>query len=190
MIKNILKITARILWFLLVSILVGYNIFLINAKYVLHDQLPMLAGYGQAVVLSGSMEPTIEVNDFLIIKQQDTYEINDIVTYIDDKNTLITHRIVGLNDSSVKTKGDANNVADAEFDIARIKGKVIAIIPKMGYVVTFLQNPLCVICVVIIAFILLERSYSKEKKKNSTDVEAIKAEINALKTEMNNTKLD
>lgn len=186
MIKRILKISARLLCFLFISILIGYNVFLLNAKYVLHDKLPMLGGYGHAVVLSGSMKPAIDENDLLVIHKQDSYEINDIVTYIDYENTPVTHRIIEINGSSVRTQGDANNVPDSEFDVERIKGKVIAIIPKMGYVVDFLQNPLCVICVVTIALILLEHSYSLEKKNKTANVEAIKAEIDALKAEMDN----
>ncbi len=182
--KKALNIAARILWFLFVSILIGYSIFLLNARFVLHEQLPMPGGYGHAVVLSGSMEPTISVNDLIIIKKQDSYSEGDIVTYLDEENTLITHRIIGINDTTVTTKGDANNVSDPNFDEERIKGKVIAILPKMGYVITLMQNPLCVVTVVIIAFILLERSYSKEKESKSEDIEAIKAEIEALKAEM------
>lgn len=182
--KKFLSIIKRLLSFLFISILIGYSIFLVNAKFVLHEQLPMLSGYAHAVVLSGSMEPTIAVNDLIIIKEQTNYNKDDIITYIDDENTLITHRLIKIEDNKVTTKGDANNVLDPTFDKEQIKGKVIAIIPKAGYIIIFMQNPLCVVTVVVIAFILMERSYSKEKETKSEDLEAIKAEIEALKAEM------
>ena len=180
--KKFLKIAARMLWFFFVSVLIGHGLFLLNAKLVLHEQLPMIGGFGHAVVLSGSMEPVISVNDLIIIKKQDSYEVDDIITYIDDKNTLVTHRIIEINNSVVKAKGDANNTADTNFDTERIKGKVIAIIPKLGYAVIFLQNPFCIICVVALAFIFLERSYSKEEKDKSNDIASIKAEIEKIKS--------
>lgn len=179
--NKILKALGRILWFLFVSVLIGYSAYLLNAKLIMHEQLPMICGTGHAVVLSGSMEPAISINDLVIIQKQDTYQTGDIVTYIDDKNTLITHRITEIDGTTVTVKGDANNAADPEFDISRIKGKVTAIIPKAGYAVKFLQNPVCVITIVIIAFILLERSYRKEEEVKTEDINAIKAEIDKLK---------
>lgn len=181
--KNILKITGRIFGFFIISLLIGYSIFLVNAKFVLHEQLPMLGGYGQAVVLSGSMEPAISVNDLLIIQKCDKFETGDIITFVDSSNDLVTHRIIEINGDEITTKGDANNVCDKPFNIERVKGKVIAIIPKIGYIITFIQNPFFVVCIIIITFILMERSYSKEKKKKDLSIEQIKAEIEALKNE-------
>lgn len=185
--KKVFKFISRFIWFLFVSIIIGYNMFLLNAKLVLHEQLPMLGGYGYAVVLSGSMEPLISVNDLLIIQEQSTYKIDDIVTYVDDENKLITHRLIATDGNSVTAKGDANNVADHDFQTERIRGKVVAIIPKLGYIVVLFQNPICVISVVVLSFILLEYSYSREEKDKSDDTASIKAEIEALKSAMKDT---
>lgn len=182
--KKIFKTVFRIFGFLIVSLLVGYCIFLINAQFVLHEQLPMIGGYGNAVVLSGSMEPNISVNDLLIIKECDSYEADDIVTFVDSYNDLVTHRIVKIDGSQVTTQGDANNVADPSFDASRIKGKVIAVLPGVGYIVNFIRNPFCVVCIVILALILMERSYAKERKKKDKNIETVKAEIEALRQEI------
>lgn len=40
------------------------------------------------------MEPAISIRDMVIIKEQKEYKVLDIVTYRDQKGTLITHRIV------------------------------------------------------------------------------------------------
>ena len=181
--KKALKFVLKIPGFLLLSILIGYNVFLLNAKFVLHEQLPMLNGYGHAIVLSGSMQPTFDVNDLLIIQKCDKYEVDDIVTFVDKNNDLVTHRIISIDSKNETfiTRGDANNIHDPELKTDRIKGKVICIIPKFGNVISFLQNPFCVLTVVTIAFILLERSYSKEKEKKQSDIDKIKAEIELLK---------
>lgn len=184
MMKKILKTVVRMLGFLFVSVLIGYCIFLVNAKFVLHEQLPMICGYGNAVVLSGSMEPNISVNDLLIIKKCDDYKVGDIITFVDTHNDLVTHRIIKVNGSEITAQGDANNVSDPIFNIERIKGKVVAVLPQIGYVITFIQNPFCVVCIIIFTFILMEHSYSKEKKNKDTNIESIKAQIDVLKKEL------
>ena len=51
-------------------------------------------GTGALIVITGSMEPTINIKEMIIIKEQKDYKVLDIVTYKDEKGTLITHRIV------------------------------------------------------------------------------------------------
>lgn len=183
MIKKILKYTAKVFGFFIISIMIGYCVFMMNAKMVLHEQLPMIAGYGNAVVLSGSMEPTFTVNDCLIIHEQEKYELDDIITFIDSDNMLVTHRIIKINGDEIITQGDANNVHDKAISIEQIKGKVIKIIPKLGYIISFMQNPFFVVIIVVLVFILMEHSYSKEKKQKSEKLEALKAEVERLKSE-------
>lgn len=181
MLKKVLKIVVRMFGFLLASLLIGYGVFLVNAKFVLHEPLPMLGGIGQAIVLSGSMEPEISVNDLLIIQKCGNYDEGDIITYIDAKNTLVTHRIIKIDGTEITAKGDANNTCDPVFEEERIKGKVIAIIPKAGYVMNIIQNPMCIFVIIVVTFILAERSYRKEQKKKNQNIENLKAEIEALK---------
>lgn len=71
------------------------------------------------------MEPNIKVGDYIIIKSSKSYKENDIVTFIDKNNNIITHRIKEINNDRVITKGDANNTVDDEIHVSSIKGKVI-----------------------------------------------------------------
>lgn len=183
MIKKIFKYAVKILGFLVISIMIGYCVFMMNAKFLLHEQLPMLAGYGNAVVLSGSMEPEFTVNDWLIIHEQESYEVGDIITFIDNDNMLVTHRIIKINDDEIITQGDANNIHDKPISNEQIKGKVIKIVPKLGYIISFIQNPFFIVTIVVLTFILMERSYSKEKAQKSDSIEALKAELEKLKSE-------
>lgn len=61
---------------------------------------------------SGSMEPNLKVNDIVIIRKVDDYKVNDIVTYNNNNEEYITHRIIRVNDDEVVTKGDSNNKED------------------------------------------------------------------------------
>ena len=183
--RKVLKITGRILIFLIISILLGGNVFLLNAKFVMHEQLPMLGGYGYAIVLSGSMQQTFDVNDLLIIQKCDTYEPGDIVSFVDKKNTLVTHRLVSIDyeNKTMITRGDANNVDDEPLEPDRIKGKVINILPGFGRFVDLLQNPICVVTVLVVLIFLMERSYSKERKRRKEGLDSIRAEIELLKAQ-------
>lgn len=181
--KKALKITGRILAYLFMSILIGGNLYIINAKFVMHEQLPMLGGYGYAVVLSGSMSPALDVNDLLIVKECDSYEPGDMVTFVDSQNDLVTHRLVSIDTEKniMVTKGDANNINDPPLESSRIKGKVVKIIPGFGNVVNILQNPLFVLLVLAVFIFITERSYKKEKKRRKSDLELIQKEIEQLK---------
>ncbi len=76
----------------ILGILLGVNVYLANAKNLAGNRLPMPFGFGVAVVLSGSMEPTLSVNDVIIVRESESYNINDIVVY-DSCREMIVHRI-------------------------------------------------------------------------------------------------
>jgi signal peptidase I len=75
-------------------------------------------------VASGSMEPTLLVNNLILVKESSKYNIGDIVTYKYD-DSYITHRIVSIDNEEIITKGDANNTEDEGINVTDIKGKVI-----------------------------------------------------------------
>lgn len=105
------------------------------------------------VVLTGSMEPNIMVNDVVITKKVDAdkLKVGDVITF---KSTdarfygmVITHRIIekyqdpATGKYTYRTKGDNNNVADNALVLdENIFGKVILKIPKLGYVQYFLAR--------------------------------------------------
>ena len=88
-----------------------------------------------------------------------------------------------ITDDEIITQGDANNIRDKAISIEQVKGKVIKIFPKVGYVISFVQNPFFIVTIIVLVFVLMEHSYSKEKNKKSENLEALKAEIEKLKSE-------
>lgn len=101
------------------------------SKLIAKDKIPNMLGYSLLRIKSESMEPNYHIGDYIIIKKQDKYKIDDIVTYIDDSDNLITHRIISINESDVVTKGDANNTEDEMFDVVNIQGKVVYKLPSI-----------------------------------------------------------
>lgn len=164
------------------SAVIGVNLYLWNAKSLMGNSLPMPFGYGAAVVLSGSMEPTIAIDDLIIVARQDDYQQNDIVVY-QSGSMLVVHRIIELQPDTVITQGDANPAPDEPVRKEMIKGRVVACVPGAGGIARLLKSPAATVIMVAGALALSELTLRREKKKDEDDLEAIKAEIRRLKAE-------
>ncbi len=176
--KNIM----RIILISFIAIVIGLKIYSWNAETLVGNAMPMPFGYGSAVVLSGSMEPELSVNDVIIVHEDDSYKIGDIVVY-QKGSELIVHRIIDIKDEMITTKGDANNTADEPMSKKNIKGTVVLTIPFLGVIVNFLKSTVGIILLVIGAFLFIEMSFRRKKEKDNQDIDAIKAEIRRLKDE-------
>ncbi|MDR0489335.1 MAG: signal peptidase I [Propionibacteriaceae bacterium] len=104
-------------------------------------------------VLSGSMEPRVSAGDVVVTRgvnttNVDELTIGDIIVFLPypEDPTLVTHRIIGLSVTqegrSFITKGDSNNVNDPWNPVHdyQIRGKVIYVIPKVGYLTHWLGS--------------------------------------------------
>ena len=167
-----------------VGVILGVNVYLANAKGIGGNQLPMPFGYGVANVLSGSMEPTFSKGTLLLVKENADVEPGDIVVYQSGQE-LIVHRVISLDKETgtVITQGDANNVADEPFDLSQIRGEVIGWVPFLGNIAAILKTPAGILIILILAFLLTEASYRRQKDADDQELEDIKAEIRRLKEE-------
>ncbi len=183
--KNKYSALTRRMTLVILGILLGLNVYLANAHNLAGTKLPMPFGFGTAVVLSGSMEPTLSVNDVILVRKSESYNINDIVVY-DSGRKMIVHRIIDQKDDTITTKGDANNAADEPISAKAVKGKVLFSVPKAGAAVTVLRSPVGIIAIILTAVLLIEISFRREKKKEENRIEKIKEEIRRLKAEQDN----
>ena len=123
-------------------LILAANCYMMFARLVLHEQQPDVLGYSTAVVISGSMSGSIEINDVIIIHAEDTYTTGDVITFYSG-NSLVTHRIVGETERGFITKGDANNAADLyPVPITDVVGKVVLVLPGIGVIIEALRTPL------------------------------------------------
>ncbi len=117
------------------------------------------------VVQSGSMEPSIMTGDMIIIKKQEKYQKADVITFKDDNERTVTHRVTEVGTSqpiTLTTKGDANETADAgTIKLEQVIGKVVYVIPKFGYVVQFIKTPWGFILTILVPAILILYDESK-----------------------------
>ncbi len=178
------KTVFRYIVFSFIGIVLGLFVYTQNAKGLIRDKMPMPFGYGMSVVLSGSMEDRLSVDDLVIIKATDDYKVNDIVLY-QDGDSLVIHRIIEIDGDTVITKGDANNVADEPINKSQIKGVLVYDIAGIGAVVNILKQPISVIIVLATALLLTELSYRKEKDNDTEELEEIKKMIEELKKDKN-----
>lgn len=170
--KKILNL-IRIISLIALAIIIGLNIYMWNANKILGDAMPMPSGFGAAVILSGSMEPALSIDDLIIVKKCDDYDIGDIIVY--QRNyELIVHRIVEIDGNNVITKGDANNIYDKAIDISSIKGRVILTIPVVGKLIEFIKSPIGIIITISLSVFLY--IYSNKKEKKIYDIEIIEIE--------------
>ena len=169
----------------ILGILLGLNVYFANAQSLAGNKLPMPLGFGVAVVLSGSMEPTLSVNDVIIVRESESYNINDIVVY-DSGREMIVHRIKEQNGDTLTTKGDANNISDEPISAEAVKGKVVFSIPYAGAIVKALRSPVGIIVIILTAILLIEGSFRRKKESDENRIEEIKEEIRRLKAEQDN----
>lgn len=136
------------------------------------------------IVRSGSMEPNIPVGSIVVTRPADEisgtslYKEGEVISFKRDANTIVTHRIVGIENTkrgvTYKTKGDANEEPDnwivKETDVL---GKSLLTLPEFGKFLAFAKSkygfPLLIIfpsaLVIIVETVNMIREIFKQNKK-------------------------
>lgn len=171
------KELLRELIILFVSIAILYLLVTSGLKYVLATETPVM------VVVSGSMRPTININDLIIVQGVDprTLDVGDIIVFKHpnlegtscEDGRCIVHRIVEVisrDPPRFRTKGDANPTPDPFIvEGEDIVGKVVLIIPQVGLLPRIIRPPYnyFLMVIIILVFILYEaQHYLKEDKES------------------------
>ena len=156
---------------LLLAVTLASNLYALFARKVLHDPAPAVFGVSSAVVVSGSMSGTIEVDDMIFTKACRDYAVGDIILFRSG-SSAVTHRIVERTEAGFITKGDANNAPDPQpVKPEAVVGKVVAVIPGMGLVIGFLQTPQGFIGVGVLLVLVSLLSGAFEKRDEGGDRE-------------------
>lgn len=168
--NNIHKIVGILLNILLViiSVLIVIGVFYITQIKLFNNDYANLLGYTFFEVATGSMSPTINVGDVVIVKITKEVNENDIIVF-KEENNFITHRLIQKEEGKIITKGDANNSEDKSITEDSILGKVITIIPQIGNWRKAILSPevisliLILIVLLIISFIYSARVEGKDE---------------------------
>ncbi len=157
---SVLKKLARIAKLALAALLLVLllcNVYVLVASKGDPGAYPTVFGFSSAVVVSGSMEPAIGVDDLIVVKAQKTYQVGDVITFSTSGKLPVTHRIIGETpDGSFVTQGDANNAPDAQpVPREQVAGKVFLVLAGGGKVISFLRTPLGMLLITLVLFSVL-----------------------------------
>lgn len=157
------KVYAKRVIITLLGLFVVINLFFWITPKLNPDRMPGIGKWRVLSVLTGSMAPTIEAGDMVIVSGygQSVPAVGDIVTYWQDqsKTSLITHRVVQrLDNGFLQTRGDANQEVDGGWTPpANLVGKVVITIPFASTIQNAMQHPYGYAMMTIIFILLLYR---------------------------------
>lgn len=189
--RTVLNVIRTILVYLLAVVIV------IAAILFAVDKSPQksIFGYRYYTVLTPSMEPVYSVGDVVVVKLANADEINvdDVITFnpSSDSDAYLTHRVTeklenyeGTGVTCFKTKGDANETEDSFLiDSSRVIGTVSFAVPKIGYIIRFVQLKWYIVlplAVMLIVLLKLVKIYCSDDTEDPGDPEdSGKAEENA-----------
>jgi signal peptidase len=178
--KAISVVRSIFIYLLALAIIIAAILFAVNKS-----PQKSLFGYRYYTVLTPSMEPELSVGDLVIVKLCDSDEIavSDVITFNPSSETdaYLTHRVTeclpdyqGTGVTCFRTKGDANDTEDAFLlDSSRLIGKVSFHIPKLGYIIRFVQLKwYFVVPLVIMIFVFFElmRVYMESGKEDEIKI--------------------
>lgn len=189
------KILYYILFLVIILPFLIFNLTLIIKSKLYPDKIADFMGYKPFIVMSGSMETTINIGDLVIVKKVNSSSIHagDIIAF-KNGNIVISHRVKEvINDSGTykfKTKGDNNNVAD-DFIVSSdaIEGIFVNKIPGLGSILLFLGKPIGLLMVILVIIIVSTALYFVKFGYSTKDAELMR-EFQEFKRnkELNNNK--
>lgn len=170
--NKILKIIKDIIINLIIFILGIIAILAILTSIQLNVQKKEYAnifGYSIFSTETGSMSPTMEIGDVVIVKIGEQVQEKDIITYKKD-NSFITHRIVKIEGNSIIAKGDNNNTQDEEITQDAVVGKVVFIINNVEIWKNVFSDINVIIPIIITVILLVILICYKEKNEPNKEV--------------------
>ena len=144
MAKKVLNIAIYMMIFVIIILL----LYSIIQRKITSEKYTNLFGYTLLEVVTGSMSGTIEIGDGVIVKLTSDIKEEDIIVYKKEES-LITHRLIEMEEDGLITKGDANNVQDEPITKDVVIGKVIFVIPNIH----FWKKAIIVILIVLICIL-------------------------------------
>lgn len=170
--KKIKKVLKYIFYPIAIFIVIC-AIDIIYQKIVKKEDNINLFGFRPYIVLSGSMEPNLQVGDMIVSKKvsEEEVENGDIITFEDENGATITHRVVDIiikdGEKLYQTKGDNNNAKDIGLiSIRNIKGEYMFKISGVGRIVTQIITPTGLILIILAITI----GYINTSKKNDRKI--------------------
>ena len=163
---KIKKAVSGIINFISIAIILGAIYILFVAINTKSGDTPQIFGYSAFRVMTGSMEPELPVDSFIIVKRVEPEElqVGDVISFYSQdeqiRGMVNTHRIVGIEqDGGVlyfRTKGDANHLVDDDpVPGGEVIGRVVWSSFLLGKLVRLAANPLIFFPIVLLPLIFV-----------------------------------
>jgi signal peptidase len=129
---------------------------------------PLALGDRSFVVRSGSMTPTIDTGDVVVVKPvaASTARVGEIITFKDpvDESRLLSHRVRSIeqqgNRLAFTTQGDANTGQEHwKIEPTGRIGEVVYRVPKLGFAIAWTSTPAGHLGLIILPALLLAGSF-------------------------------
>lgn len=122
---------------------IGLVVIIVGAAVAAGIQLHR-SGYRAYIIHTGSMIGSYDPGDLVFDHPVTSpVQVGQVITFQHSglSSDLVTHRVVRVKDGVIRTKGDANHIADTwKIRPDQVKGVVAASAPKLGYLVYFLKQ--------------------------------------------------
>ncbi len=152
----------------IIIVIIGIAIIWIGLRVVFGTENPFY------VVSSGSMIPTLNIFDVIVVNGNipfDHLKVGDIIVFhAPAENLVIVHRVADIlsqDPLTIRTKGDANpgSIPGIDFPIIQKDyiGKVVYVIPQIGYVTRILTPPINYIIIAVIIGVMIVKQFGKAK---------------------------
>lgn len=159
---KIAKKMMNIFFIIFIVLVIVMNIYFLYMKLIQKEEVININGYSVFIVISGSMEPNINVGDLIITKKESDYKEQDIVTYQSNKS-VITHRIARKEGDIIWTKGDNNNTEDNPIRSSQIYGKCVYRVKNAGKIIRIINYPVGVASILLMIFFSIKELRPKER---------------------------
>ena len=156
----------RIVCITFIIIFIAFICNILYQVFVQKDDKIGLFGYNISIVMTGSMQPSINIGDILIEKRVSSNEIavGDVISFnVEKSKSKMTRRVTQIiheNETvKFKTKGESNNVEDPDLvNVDMIEGKVIKHVAGFGVLISYVFSKtglaLLAFLIVILYFII------------------------------------
>ena len=171
-VKKIFHFIATVLMYSICLIMI--IVFLVFVVNFIDKQYNLQSGenkknlFSAYTIVSPSMVPAINVLDVVVTVRVDSpedLEKGDIITFDSTdyrySGVTVTHRILDIEKTSsgeylFSTKGDNNNTQDSSrINFDAIYGKVLFVIPKIGYIQYYLSSILGWVAIIIVPAVMI-----------------------------------
>ena len=155
---KVLRIIGKVLSLALTAILafiLFVNVYALIVRSTTDEKQPAVFGWSWAVVISGSMEPYIHVDDLIVVHEEDEYFVEQDIAFYSG-NSVVTHRIIEKHEDYYVTQGTANNTPDDPIQPDKIIGRVVFVIPYFGVVIEWIRTPIGMLTLLAVGVVLFE----------------------------------